>query len=98
MADGLLAVGDVLEPEPIDTDTVALVHTRAYLEKLQSSTLSAPEQRRLGLPWSQELWRRSRLTAGGTLQAARAALETGWPAISPEARTTRSRITGKGFA
>jgi acetoin utilization deacetylase AcuC-like enzyme len=77
VADGLLAAGDVLEPEPIDIETVALVHTSAYLEKLQGSGLSAPEQRRLGLPWSQELWRRSRLTAGGTLQAARVALESG---------------------
>jgi acetoin utilization deacetylase AcuC-like enzyme len=77
MADGLLAAGEVLEPEPIDIETAALVHTRAYLEKLQSSALSAPEERRLGLPWSQELWRRSRLAAGGTLQAARAALESG---------------------
>ncbi len=77
MAEGLLAVGNVLEPEPIDIETAALVHTRAYLDKLQASALSAPEQRRLGLPWSQELWRRSRLAAGGTLQAARTALEAG---------------------
>jgi len=77
MADGLLTAADILEPEPIDIDTAALVHTRAYLEKLQSSSLSVQEQRRLGLPWSQELWRRSLLAAGGTLQAARAALENG---------------------
>ena len=77
MADGLLAARDVLEPEPIDIETAALVHTRAYLDKLESSGLSAAEQRRLGLPWSRELWRRSRLAAGGTLQAARAALECG---------------------
>jgi acetoin utilization deacetylase AcuC-like enzyme len=77
MADGLLTARDILEPEPIDIETAALVHTRAYLEKLQSSALSAPEQRRLGLPWSQELWRRSLLVSGGTLQAARAALESG---------------------
>ncbi|MGA2399452.1 MAG: histone deacetylase [Steroidobacteraceae bacterium] len=77
MAEGVLAASDVLEPEPIDIETAALVHTRAYLEKLQSSALSAPEQRRLGLPWSQELWRRSLLAAGGTLQAARVALKSG---------------------
>jgi acetoin utilization deacetylase AcuC-like enzyme len=77
MADGLLTARDILEPQPIDIETAGLVHTRAYLDKLQSSTLSTSEQRRLGLPWSQELWRRSRLAAGGTLQAARAALESG---------------------
>jgi acetoin utilization deacetylase AcuC-like enzyme len=76
-ADGLLVPRDMLEPEPIDIETAALVHTRDYLDKLQSSTLSAAEQRRLGLPWSQELWRRSRLAVGGTLGAARAALDSG---------------------
>jgi acetoin utilization deacetylase AcuC-like enzyme len=77
MADGLLSARDVLEPEPIDIETAALVHTRAYLDKLQSSSLSAAELRRLGLPWSRELWRRSRLAVGGTLLAARAALAGG---------------------
>jgi acetoin utilization deacetylase AcuC-like enzyme len=77
MADGVLAADDLLEPEPIDIETAALVHTRAYLNKLQSSALSAAEQRRLGLPWSQELWRRSRLAAGGTLHAARVAFGSG---------------------
>lgn len=77
MAERVLAASDVLEFEPIDIETAALVHTGAYLEKLESSSLSTAEQRRLGLPWSQELWRRSRLVAGGTLQAARVALESG---------------------
>jgi acetoin utilization deacetylase AcuC-like enzyme len=80
MADGLLAAADILEPVPIDIETAALVHTRAYLDKLQSSALSAPEQRRLGLPWSQALWQRSRLAAAGTLQAARDALASGMAA------------------
>ena len=36
-----------------------------------------PEVRKLGVPWSRALWRRSRLAAQGTLEAARAALEDG---------------------
>jgi acetoin utilization deacetylase AcuC-like enzyme len=39
--------------------------------------LSSAEQRRLGLPWSDALWRRSRLATGGTLLAARTALVNG---------------------
>ena len=38
---------------------------------------SAAEVRRIGVPWSAALWRRSRLAAQGTLEAARAALEDG---------------------
>jgi acetoin utilization deacetylase AcuC-like enzyme len=77
LAEGVIAPGDILEPEPIGIDSLELVHTQEYLGKLQSSSLSAAEQRRLGLPWSEALWRRSRLAVGGTLLAARAALDLG---------------------
>ena len=77
LAEGVLAAGDLLEPAPLDRETLDLVHTAEYLNKLESSGLSAVEQRRLGLPWSEALWLRSRLASGGTLLAARAALAGG---------------------
>ena len=84
LAEGVLSNGDLLEPEPLDRETLQLVHTSEYLNKLESSGLSAGEQRKLGLPWSDSLWMRSRLASGGTLLAARAAEETGRPAILTE--------------
>jgi acetoin utilization deacetylase AcuC-like enzyme len=77
LAEGILAADDILQPEPLDDETLELVHTREYLAKLASSGLSAAEQRRLGLPWSEALWQRSRLASAGTLMAARAALDRG---------------------
>ena len=77
LAEGILAAADILQPEPIDAQCLELVHTREYLAKLASSGLSATEQRRLGLPWSEALWQRSRLASAGTLLAARMALEDG---------------------
>jgi acetoin utilization deacetylase AcuC-like enzyme len=77
LAEGVLSMRDFVEPEPIALESAARVHTREYLNKLDSDGLSAAEQRRLGLPWSRELWQRSRLAAGGTLLAARTALEKG---------------------
>jgi acetoin utilization deacetylase AcuC-like enzyme len=77
LAEGVLAVCDLLEPRPLCRSDLELIHTREYLDKLESSALSAGEQRRLGLPWSDALWLRSRLAAAGTLFAARAALEDG---------------------
>jgi acetoin utilization deacetylase AcuC-like enzyme len=53
----------------------SLVHTPEYLAKLSSAALSAAEQRRLGLPWSEALWQRSLLASAGTLLAAREALD-----------------------
>jgi len=78
--EGLLADADMLVPEPVDIDTLALVHTPEYLHKLERSALTPAEIRRLGIPWSEALWTRSRLAVGGTLLAARAALEHGMAA------------------
>src|SRR5271165_3615486 len=77
LAEGLLTSTQFLVPEPLATDTLSLVHTPEYLVKLTSTGLSMSEQRRLGLPWSEALWLRSRLAAAGTLLAARAALARG---------------------
>ena len=76
-AEGILASGSVIVPEPLDMETLALVHTPEYLAKLASAGLSPAEQRRLGLPWSEALWLRSRLASAGTLAAAHAALADG---------------------
>jgi len=77
LAEGLLTSAEILVPEPLAIDTLSLVHTPDYLDKLTSIGLSVSEQRRLGLPWSEALWLRSRLAAAGTLIAARAALADG---------------------
>ena len=73
----LLRPEDLIEPSPLERATLELVHTPAYLDKLESGSLSAAEVRRLGIPWSAALWRRSRLACAGTLLAARHALAEG---------------------
>jgi acetoin utilization deacetylase AcuC-like enzyme len=77
LAEGVLVPGDIQEPQPVDRATLELIHTSEYLDKLESSGLTVAEQRRLGLPWSEALWLRSRLSCGGTLLAARTALQHG---------------------
>jgi acetoin utilization deacetylase AcuC-like enzyme len=76
VAEGILMAGDILEPEPLDLVTLGLIHSSDYLQKL-SVGLSPAEERRLGMPWSQSLWVRSRLASAGTLLAAREALRSG---------------------
>jgi acetoin utilization deacetylase AcuC-like enzyme len=76
LSDGTLRDGDILRPQPPDTTTLERVHTPEYLAKLAAG-LSAAEQRRLGLPWSDALWQRSLLASAGTLLAAREALNDG---------------------
>ncbi len=67
-----------LEPSsPIEREALERVHTARYLDALWNSTLSEAEVRRLGFPWSEALLTRSLASVGGTVAAARAALDEG---------------------
>ena len=77
LAADIIANEDLIAPEPIALESVALVHTAEYLNKLTGAGFTAAEVRKLGLPWSDALWLRSRLVCGGTLLAARLALTEG---------------------
>jgi len=77
LAEGLIDADDLIEPAPIELTAAARIHSDEYLAKLNGAALTAAEIRRLGLPWSEALWLRSRLAAGGTLLAARTALAEG---------------------
>jgi acetoin utilization deacetylase AcuC-like enzyme len=76
-AAGWLAAQDVIEPVEAALDDLRLVHSDDYLTRLVNGTLDAAAIRRIGVPWSAALWRRSRLATQGTLEAARAALADG---------------------
>jgi acetoin utilization deacetylase AcuC-like enzyme len=76
-AEGIIGVGDVVRPREAPLDLLRLVHTEDYLWKLATGNLTASEERRIGIPWSDRLWRRSRLAVTGTLNAACMALEDG---------------------
>ncbi|HEX8143037.1 MAG TPA: histone deacetylase [Pyrinomonadaceae bacterium] len=77
LREGTLRPADIFEPQPASIADVLLVHTDDYVTRLRAGTLTARELRRLGLPWSKALVRRSFLAAGGTLAASRAALAEG---------------------
>src|SRR4051812_37468862 len=67
----------VHEAEPVPWDWLAAVHAGDLLERIRLGTLTLREQRGLGLPWSDVLVERGRRSVGGTLCAARRALEHG---------------------
>lgn len=76
--EGTLQPNEVVEPHPATIDDVKLVHTEDYVSRLCAGQLTAKEIRRLGLPWSESLVRRSFYAVGGTISAALAALEDGF--------------------
>jgi acetoin utilization deacetylase AcuC-like enzyme len=77
LAEGVLGSADIVIPGEAATGDLELVHTVDYLERLAAGSLGAAEVRRIGVPWSAALWRRSRLAAQGTIEAAYAALADG---------------------
>ncbi|HEV2864759.1 MAG TPA: histone deacetylase [Pyrinomonadaceae bacterium] len=77
LREGTLSPREVVEPQPAAIDDVLLVHTEDYVTRLRAGALTTRELRRLGLPWSKALVRRSFLATSGTINAARAALSSG---------------------
>jgi acetoin utilization deacetylase AcuC-like enzyme len=77
LAEGTLSPAEIIEPQPAPIADVLLVHTEDYVTRLRAGALTPRELRRLGLPWSKALVRRSFLATGGTLAAARVALDAG---------------------
>jgi acetoin utilization deacetylase AcuC-like enzyme len=74
VADGLVALADVHEPDPADWAELAAVHDCGLLSRIREGCLTAREERSLGLPWSPALVERARRAVGGTIAAARHAL------------------------
>ena len=75
---GLLpATGGFISPSALDAATVSAVHDAGYVGRVAANRLRAEESRVIGLPDTPAVSRRGFLSAGGTLLAARLALETG---------------------
>ncbi len=64
-------------PEPATDDDVRLVHEAVYVAKLRSGTLSYQDILRLEIPYSRQMVEAFWLAAGGSILAARLALQDG---------------------
>jgi acetoin utilization deacetylase AcuC-like enzyme len=78
LAEGWLRPDEIFEPDLASLEDVLLVHTEDYVSRLCNGTLTTKEIRRLGLPWSESLVRRSFYAVGGTLAATQASLSEGY--------------------
>jgi acetoin utilization deacetylase AcuC-like enzyme len=77
LEEGTLQSSEIFEPQPAEIEDILLIHTEDYISRLRGGTLTAKEIRKLGLPWSNSLVRRSFLAVSGTINAAKHALENG---------------------
>jgi acetoin utilization deacetylase AcuC-like enzyme len=74
---GLVRDEQLLRPQACPTDILELAHCPAYVRRFVDGELSPEEVRRLGLPWSEALARRTVRAVGGSLLTAQQALEQG---------------------
>lgn len=74
---GLIAPGKFLAPAQAPSGVIELAHDGAYVARVLNMTLDAAEVRRIGLPCTERVVRRSRLSVAGTQLAAWLALEHG---------------------
>jgi acetoin utilization deacetylase AcuC-like enzyme len=89
---GLISAAALVEPAPAGWDELALVHTAEYIEKTRSGGFRASELALLELPWSTSVAEGFRLMAGGTIAAARLAVDAG----ARLARDAGGRAGGEG--
>ncbi len=79
--ENLLAMGakkeNFLRPRPAPDEDLELVHSRRYLKRVKTGALSLAELKALEIRYSPELVRFALLSVGGTVLAARRALECG---------------------
>jgi acetoin utilization deacetylase AcuC-like enzyme len=80
LAEGIAAPDDFLAPEPASDEDVLRVHSREYVHKLKTGTLSPEEIVLLEVPYSKELMEAAWLAAGGSILAGHRALQDGWAA------------------
>ncbi len=73
----LVEIDDFRVPELASDRQLHLAHDPEYVRKVQEGDLTAAEVRRMGFPWSPALVERSRRSVGGSIGAARAALDDG---------------------
>ncbi len=77
LEEDLIRPDGVHTPEECDARDLMLVHTRTYVERMLEGSLEEDTAKRIGVPWTPALARRSRLAVQGTIEAARMALEDG---------------------
>jgi acetoin utilization deacetylase AcuC-like enzyme len=77
LRDGVVESEQIFQPELPDLELIQLVHTAEYVQAYCAGTLESKAQRRIGLPWSKALAHRTRIAIGGTILAAKLALEYG---------------------
>ncbi len=97
VSDGVAQPGQFYRPKPAELDVLQGVHDPAYVNAFVNGTLSRDAERKIGLPWSPGLVRRTVTAVGGTVRTAELALEHGLAANCAGGTHHAHRGFGSGF-
>ncbi len=74
---GVVRASNTFSPEQASPELLQLAHCPDYLQRFFNNRLSEKEMKRMGLPWSEGLLKRSLISPSGTFLTARIALKEG---------------------
>ena len=74
---GLLTDSNVFRPGRVKQSVLQLAHDKTYIQRFKNNQLSRQELRKMGLPWSEALVKRSMISPNGTLMTGAIALNHG---------------------
>lgn len=95
--DGLVPAGFHV-PAPASPDELELAHDPAYVEAVLTQTVPSATEKAIGFPVDARVALRSRCATGGTLLAARLALDSGLACNTAGGSHHASRESGAGFS
>lgn len=75
--EGTVTQENFFKPQPVSEEIILKTHDSSYFSKLKNLQLTPREQRKTGFPHSKELIEREITIMGGTLQAAKYAIQHG---------------------
>lgn len=96
-AEGVPGPGGFARPEPVDAETLRLAHAEDYVRGVIELSLPPDVVRRIGMPNTESVATRARAATGGTLLAARLALEHGIACNTAGGSHHASAESGAGF-
>jgi acetoin utilization deacetylase AcuC-like enzyme len=97
LEDGLDCGRGFITPEPAQVELLNLVHDPDYVRQVLDLDLPEDMRRRIGLPLTEEIVRRTRAVCGGTLLAARVALAEGLACNTAGGSHHAARAAGSGY-
>lgn len=77
LSENTITPDQLIQAGPASPELLALAHDPSYVRAFQTGTVDPQLFKRLGFPWSPELFVRSAASVGGAVDAARSALKDG---------------------